>query len=79
MQRYTMTEIVNHSRSTLAEHLTGIVKYYWGGGGGGVKGLKSIVRGTAKKNCSEETVRTISKTSTGGGGGEGRFKRFYWT
>ena len=25
MQRYTMTEIVNHSRSTSAEHLTGMV------------------------------------------------------
>ena len=50
MQRHTMTEIVNHSRSTALERS---VKTFRGGGGGrgvdwagrGVAGLKSILHG----------------------------------
>ena len=41
MQRHTITDIINHSRSTALERS---VKYYWGGWGGG-GGLKSILHG----------------------------------
>ena len=41
MQRHTMTEIVNHSRSTVLERsIKNILVVRWGGGGGG--GVKSF-------------------------------------